>query len=136
MKRIDQTSVNHLSQTLFLQECLIVLLELFLVGVGGASSIATDVAQIIFMDGSLHRLPTMLQLSDEFEQTMNENLLTTVVPGAINIAGIYLLHTGIAVSVGIYYLGTLAGFGNTLHPLLKYQDENLSQPVTQPILKT
>jgi len=105
---------------------------------------------------------------------MNENLLTTVVPGAIivislpicsamnlasrdntpsrgvipqsssttvdeyyyNIAGIYLLHTGIAVSVGIYYLGTLAGFGNTLYPLLKHQDKNLSQPVTQPTSKT
>jgi Cu2+-exporting ATPase len=89
----------------------------------GASSIATDVAQIVFMDASLQHLPKLLELSDEFEQTMNVNLAASVVPGAVNIAGIYLLHTGIVMSVGIFYLGALIGLGNTVRPLIKHQNE-------------
>ncbi len=105
------------------------------ISIKGASSIATDVAQIVFMDGSLHRLPTLFQLSDEFERTMNKNLLSAVVPGAINIAGIYLLHTRIAISVAIYYMGTVVGLGNTLQPLLKHQDEQQEHPTDESIIK-
>jgi len=91
----------------------------------GASSAATDTAQIIFMDKSLQRLPSLFKLSDEFEQTMNTNLMGSVIPGIINIAGVYFLHTGIAVGMGIFYLGGLAGLGNTLLPLAKHQDKTL-----------
>jgi len=79
------------------------------------------------MDGHLHRLPTLFQLSDEFEKTMNSHLITSVVPGIINIAGIYLLHTGMAVGMGIYYLGSLLGLGNTFLPLVKHQDKILTR---------
>jgi Cu2+-exporting ATPase len=91
----------------------------------GASGVATDTAQIIFMDGTLHRLPRLFQLSDEFEQAMSSNLVSSIVPGIINLAGVYFLHTGIAVGMGIYYLGTFAGLGNTLRPLIKHQDKKL-----------
>jgi len=93
----------------------------------GASSAATDTAQIIFMDGRLHRLPSLFKLSDEFEKTMNSNLITSVVPGIINIAGVYLLHTGIAVGMGIYYVGSLLGLGNTFLPLVKHQEKSLKR---------
>ncbi|OAD20513.1 translocating P-type ATPase, partial [Candidatus Thiomargarita nelsonii] len=89
----------------------------------GASSVATDTAQIIFMDGTLERLQTLFQLSDEFEQTMNGNLVGSIVPGVINIAGVFFLHTGIAVGMGLYYLGSLVGLGYTLYPLVKHQDK-------------
>jgi len=88
----------------------------------GASSAATDTAQIIFMEQSLRRLPTIFDLSDEFEQTMNNNLVGSVMPGVINIAGIFFLHTGIATGMAIFYLGSLLGLGNTLMPLAKHQD--------------
>ncbi|MDQ6975539.1 MAG: heavy metal translocating P-type ATPase, partial [Mariprofundaceae bacterium] len=91
----------------------------------GASSAATDTAQIIFMEQSLRRLPTIFDLSDEFEQTMNNNLVGSVMPGIVNIAGIYLLHTGIALGMTIFYLGSLVGLGNTLMPLAKHQDKKV-----------
>jgi len=91
----------------------------------GASSAATDTAQIVFMEQSLRRLPTIFELSDEFEQTMNTNLVGSVIPGVINIAGIYFLHTGIATGMAIFYLGSLLGLGNTLMPLARHQDNNL-----------
>lgn len=89
----------------------------------GASSAATDTAQIIFMEQSLRRLPAIFELSDEFEKTMNNNLVGSIIPGIVNIAGIYFLHTGIAMGMAIYYVGSLFGLGNTLIPLAKYQDK-------------
>jgi Cu2+-exporting ATPase len=89
----------------------------------GASSVATDTAQIVFMDGTLGRLQTLFELSDEFEQTMNGNMVGCIVPGVINIAGVFFLHTGIAVGMGLYYLGSVVGLGYTLWPLVKHQDK-------------
>jgi Cu2+-exporting ATPase len=80
------------------------------------------------MDGTLERLQTLFQLSDEFEQTMNGNLVGSIVPGMFNIAGVFFLHTGIAVAMGIYYLASVAQLGYTLYPLAKHQDKILVLP--------
>ncbi len=97
----------------------------------GASSAATDTAQIVFMEQSLNKMPTIFELSDEFEQTMNSNLVGSVMPGMINIACIYLLHTGIAMGMTIFYLGSLIALGNTLLPLARHQHEGLQSPVEE-----
>jgi Cu2+-exporting ATPase len=88
----------------------------------GASSAATDTAQIIFMDGTLNHLESLLQFADEFEETMDKNLTISMVPGTIIIGGVYLLHFGIATGMGIFYLGAFAGLGNVLWPLVKHQE--------------
>ena len=95
----------------------------------GASSAATDTAQIVFMDGTLAPLPSLFKLADEFERTMHGNLVLSVVPGVFNIAGIYLLHIGIVVSVTLFYAGTAAGLANSILPLLRHQQ---NQPETDP----
>lgn len=88
----------------------------------GASTAATDTAQVIFMDGTLNHLIPLFQYSDEFEQTMDRNYVMSMAPGIIIIAGVYLLHFGIATSMGIFYIGCFAGLGNVLWPLIKHQD--------------
>lgn len=95
----------------------------------GASTAATDTAQIIFMDGTLGSLSKLLQIADDFEHTMRNNLLLSIAPGLVNIGGIYLLHTGIAASMGLFYAGTAAGLANTVMPLIKYRD-NPSRRIT------
>jgi heavy metal translocating P-type ATPase len=89
----------------------------------GASTAATDTAQIIFMDGTLNPLSQLFQLADEFEQTMHTNFLTTIVPGVICIGGVYLLHFGIATGMALYYIGSAVGVSNTLMPLVKHQED-------------
>lgn len=96
----------------------------------GASSAATDTAQIIFMDGTLTPLTKLLQLTDEFEQTMRNNLLLSIAPGVLNIGGVYLLHFGIATSMGLFYAGTTTGLANTVYPLLRHQDTKASTVAT------
>ncbi len=88
----------------------------------GASTAATDTAQIIFMDGTLNSLLKLFQLADEFEDTMQDNFMLSVVPGVINIGGVYLLHFGIAAGMTIFYAGTAVGLANTLWPLAKHQN--------------
>ena len=88
----------------------------------GASSAATDTAQIVFMDGTLNCLESLFCFADEFEETMDRNLTISMVPGTIIIGGVYLLHFGIAAGMGIFYLGAFAGLGNVLWPLVKHQE--------------
>jgi Cu2+-exporting ATPase len=88
----------------------------------GASSAATDTAQIIFMDGTLAPLSRLFAFADEFEHTMRNNLLFSIAPGVLNIGGVYLLHLGIAASMGLFYVGTTAGLTNTILPLIKHQN--------------
>jgi Cu2+-exporting ATPase len=93
----------------------------------GASTAATDTAQIILMDGTLKHLENLFQLSDEFEDTMHTNFLTTIVPGVICIGGVYFLHFGLAASVTTYYIGSGVGLTNSLLPLVKYQEDSKSE---------
>jgi Cu2+-exporting ATPase len=88
----------------------------------GASTAATDTAQIIFMDGTLNQIKSLFELADEFESTMHTNLLTSIVPGVIGIGGVYFLRFGIAASMTTYYIGSLIGLGNSLWPLIKHQE--------------
>ncbi len=93
----------------------------------GASSAATDTAQVVFMDSTLKKLPRLLMLADDFESTMKTNLAISFVPGIVVIAGVYVLHFGIALSMAIFYIGCFMGLGNILWPLVKHQ-ETLALP--------
>ncbi|ETX03408.1 MAG: hypothetical protein ETSY1_00160 [Candidatus Entotheonella factor] len=92
------------------------------VSLRGASSAATDTAQIILMDGSLNHLETLFAIADDFEANMETNRAITIAPGAINIAGIFLFNTGLPLAMVVRYTTLLAGLGNTLQPLIYYQD--------------
>jgi len=94
----------------------------------GASSAATDAAQIVFMDGTLTPLNRLFQFSDEFEKVMQTNYKLSIIPGIMNIGGIYLLHFGIATSMLVFYTATLFGLANTFSPLIKHQNTRVSLP--------
>lgn len=94
----------------------------------GASSAATDTAQVIFMNGTLTPLNQLFKFSDEFEQVMRTNYKISIIPGMINIGGIYLLHFGLATSMFVFYAATLFGLVNTFSPLVKHQDTKAGLP--------
>lgn len=93
------------------------------VSLKGASTVAVDTAQIILMDGTLNPIELLFQLANEFEETMHTNFLTTIIPGVICIGGVYILHFGIAMGIGLYYVGGAIGMSNTLMPLVKHRHE-------------
>ncbi len=109
------------------------------VSLRGASSVATDTAQIILMDGSLNRLEPLFAIADDFEANMQTNRFISIVPGALTIGGIFLFSVGLPTSMLVRYAALLAGLVNTMSPLLKYQQledrERAEQETHRPSLR-
>ena len=93
----------------------------------GASSVATDTAQIVFMDGTLQRLLPLFELVDEYEETMRRATVIGFTPGTLTVAGVFFLHFGVVISLTILYLNICLGLGNTLWPMIKHQQPSLSE---------
>lgn len=81
----------------------------------GASTIATDTAQIILMDGTLERLIDLLNLTTALDNNMNRSVHISYVPGLIGIGAVFLFQLGLAASCVIYALGLGAGMLNGIH---------------------
>ncbi len=85
----------------------------------GASTIATDTAQIILMDQTLNHLETLFDTAEAFEKNMSVNLMTTVVPGVIIIGGAFTGLVGYATSIPLFMVGLAAGVYNAMLPRLR-----------------
>lgn len=85
----------------------------------GAASIATDTAQIVFMDGSLKQLPEVFQLANDYDANVKTNYLISVVPTTVCLGGIVLFHWGVIMGMGITLTTLFVGIGNSLRPLVK-----------------
>jgi len=87
------------------------------VSLKGATTAATDTAQIIFMDGDLSHLPTLIDMGQQFQKTQHQNMWISVVPAAISISGIMLLHGGLALAAVMFYLGMGLSVRNAIQPI-------------------
>lgn len=94
----------------------------------GASTIATDTAQIILMDQTLNQVETLFQISQQFETNMQRNLLSSVVPGVVIIGGALLGTVSFGASIGLFYAGLSAGLVNAMRPLLQSRSQNFNDP--------
>ncbi len=92
------------------------------VSLKGASTAATDTAQIIFMDGTLKNLLPLFELVDEFEDTMRRNKVVAFAPGIMTIGGVFFLHFGVLTSMLILYSSILGELVNIFWPLAKHQE--------------
>lgn len=88
------------------------------VSLRGATTVATDTAQIVLMDATLQQLPALFRLADAFDATMVRSKLWAVVPGVFSIAGVFLFHFGFLSAATIYVLSLLAGSANAIRPAL------------------
>jgi Cu2+-exporting ATPase len=84
----------------------------------GATTVATDMADIVFMDGALRQLPTLFQLADEFAANMFINLVAAVVPPVLGIASTLFLGWGFGIAVVLSQVNLPVGIYNALRPLL------------------
>lgn len=87
----------------------------------GASTIATDTAQIVLMTESLNQLPLLFSLGDQFEEHMRTNLMSCIVPAVFTVGGVFFLHFGIVTAILANQFSLLLGVGNSIHPMVTYQ---------------
>lgn len=84
----------------------------------GASTIATDTAQIVLMDASLHQLAHLFEFTQAYDVNMRGNRFVSMAPGMIVIGGVFLFHFGVIAAIALYNLGLIAGVANAMTPLI------------------
>lgn len=89
----------------------------------GASSVATDTAQIILMNENLTQLQTVFELGERYGADMNRTLFAKMSPAFIGVPGAFLLHFNFAAAVVLNNLGIVAGVGSAMWPLLQQQQD-------------
>jgi heavy metal translocating P-type ATPase len=89
------------------------------ISLSGASSIATDIAQVIFMDGTLSHLTWLFDISTNLNTNLRNSLVITMIPAAMGVGGTFLINmkvlSVILLKNGFFFIG----IGNTMLPLIR-----------------
>lgn len=87
------------------------------ISLSGSSTIATDVAQVILMDGSLTHLPQLIELSRNLEKNLSRSLVLNIVPNGIALSGVLFFHFGILTTMMISQSPLVLGAINAFLPV-------------------
>jgi len=91
----------------------------------GASTVATDTAQIILLDQGLKQLNLLFDLAKSFNQNMDTTVALVVTPTIVGIVGAFLLGLSFGNTVLLNIVALLTGTGNVMLPLLYKPSKNL-----------
>jgi len=97
----------------------------------GASTIATDTAQVILMDSSLTNLISLFELAEKFDASMKSMLVSTVLPGVVTVTGVFFWHFGLIHSIILNQTGFAAGLSTTLLPARRLRKEQKQRALVQ-----
>jgi len=89
----------------------------------GASSIATDMAQVVLMDGTLSRLSDIFDISKQLNTNLEHSLLFWAGYGVFNITAASLLRFGILKSTLVLGIVFGLGIGHAMLPLRQLEQE-------------
>jgi P-type E1-E2 ATPase len=100
------------------------------VSLRGASSLATNTAQIILMDESLRQLAQLFEVAGEYQANLRTLMSTTFGPGFVSLASVFLLGAGNGTALALFNLSMIAGLVNGIWPALQQASE--LRPVALP----
>jgi Cu2+-exporting ATPase len=83
----------------------------------GASSIATDTAQVVFMEESLAKLTQLYDISQDLQRNINRSWALILVPNILCIGGAFFAGFGVMHSMIFNQVGAIFAVGNGLLPL-------------------
>ena len=101
----------------------------------GATTVATDTAQIVLMDATLRQLPLLFKLAQEMDDNLKTNYILAIVPGLGIWAGVFFFRLGILGAALLFEVSLWAGIGNALRPLLTHRQEE-AQPAHEDTQRT
>ena len=93
------------------------------VSLRGASSLATNTAQIILMDESLKQLAQLFEVARDYDANLKTLLTTTFFPGLVSLAGVFFLGTGTGTALVLFNCSMVAGLVNAVWPALQKWDD-------------
>ena len=83
-----------------------------------AADIATDNAQIVFMNENLQQLLTLLSLAKKAEKNLKNTFLAGIIPSGAILGGVFLLNFGLPMAITCYTAGMVTSMSNAMLPLL------------------
>ncbi len=86
------------------------------VSLSGATTVATDTAQIVLVDPNLQQLVRLFILANNFNTNMQRSFTLAIAPGALFIGGVFFFHWGIYGSVIAHTISLCACIGNAILP--------------------
>jgi Cu2+-exporting ATPase len=89
------------------------------ISLSGASSIATDIAQVIFMDGTLSHLTWLFDISKNLNTNLRNSLIITMIPAAMGVGGAFLINLNVLSAILLKNGFFLFGIRNAMLPLRK-----------------
>ncbi len=89
------------------------------ISIRGASSIATDTAHIVFLEGGLSKLCDLRDIARDLDRNVNRSWSMIVAPNVTNVIGVFTMGFGIMTSVFTNNVSALFALGNGLLPLRK-----------------
>jgi len=91
------------------------------VSLSGATSVATDTAQIVLMDATLQQLPLVFKLAQEMDANLRTGMILAIAPGLAIWGGVFFAHLGILGAAVIFEGSLWVGIANALRPLHTYR---------------
>ena len=98
------------------------------ISLSGATTVATDTAQIVLMDGSLKKLPELIKLSHELRYNLNHSWLFNIVPGTLAMASAFV-RADILVAILLSQGGLGLGVLNAMRPLRRIPRDSRQKSV-------
>ncbi len=83
----------------------------------GATTAATDAAQIILMDGSLSKLPELFGLAQKFERRLAQNLYITSGVSGLALAGIFLGGFSFVATESLSFVSSTGSLASAMKPV-------------------
>lgn len=99
------------------------------VSLRGATSVATDTAQVVFMEESLNRLIDFIDISQMLERNVRTSWHLILVPNLLCIGGAFFFGFGVMASVLANNVAAIAALANGLLPLRKIASEAKPPPL-------
>jgi Cu2+-exporting ATPase len=93
------------------------------ISLSGATSVATDTAQVVLMDASLTKLPELLDIAIALNKNLDRAWWLNVIPGVVIISSAFAMKINIIAAYLISQIGLGTGVVNAMQPLRKVQRE-------------
>lgn len=94
------------------------------ISLSGATTVATDTAQIVLMNASLAQLPELMNTAQELNHNLNKGWLFNIVPGTLTVACAFALRIDIIIALILNQGGLGLGVVNAMLPLHRIRQES------------
>jgi Cu2+-exporting ATPase len=99
------------------------------ISLSGATSIATDMAEVVLMDGSLSHLCDLFDISSKLDANLQNTLWYALIPGFVNLSGAFLLHFSILTAFVVNGSFGIIGLNNAVQPLREISNKEADDSI-------